>query len=68
MYQGHNKDVSIFHTKMQLYRTVISLAFVLISEQIFNIFGINGACIRGIRDRFVADSWSSHEFTNPRMS
>ena len=21
------------------------------------------ACIRGIRDRFVADSWSSHEFT-----
>ena len=22
------------------------------------------ACIRGIRDRFVADSWSNHEFTN----
>ena len=26
------------------------------------------ACIRWIRDRFEADSWSSHEFTNPRMN
>ena len=26
------------------------------------------ACIRGLRDIFVADSWSSHELTNPRMS
>ena len=57
-------NASTNHVLLKLNSCLFLTIHVIFPQDRYEMPLLASACIRGIRDRFVADSWSSHEFTN----